>query len=126
MELVAHRVGRLCSQASGGQLREYAQRFGAVDVLDRITDAVAHGRVDRQLAEDLDRLDSAFARNGVDGLTTGNRGFETWRGGGGHPAIAVWACPGRQSCTQAVPLGNGDPPVCALTGLPYVETRITL
>ncbi|MFD0972951.1 hypothetical protein [Plantactinospora endophytica] len=126
MEPVAHRVGRLCSQATAGQLREYAQRFGAAEVLERIADAVGHGRLDDQLEADLDRLDRAFAGNGIDGLTTGSRGFETWRGGGGHPTVTGWTCPNRQACPRAVPVDDGDPPVCGLTGEPFVETRITL
>lgn len=126
MELVAHRVGRLCVQAVGGQLREHAERYGVVDVLDRIAAAVGQGRVDRHLAEDLDRIDAAFARNGIDGLTTGVRGFEPWLGGGGHPTVTAWACPSLRSCPRAVPVGDGEPPACALTGAPFVETRIAL
>ncbi|MEO3925689.1 hypothetical protein ABGB07_17725 [Micromonosporaceae bacterium B7E4] len=126
MELVAQRIGRLCGQAGGGQLREYAERFGAADVLDRIADAIGQGRLDRQLEADLDRLDVVFARHGVDGLTTGSRGFETWRGGGGHPTVTGWTCPNRQACARAERAGDGDRPTCALTGLPFVETRITL
>lgn len=126
MELVAQRVGRLCSQAFGGQLREYAERYGVVEALDRVADAVGQGRVDRQLEEDLDRLDEAFARNGIDGLTTGARAFEAWLGGGGHPTVTAWTCPGPRPCPRGLPAGDGDQPVCALTGLPFVETRITL
>ncbi|WP_345629806.1 hypothetical protein [Rugosimonospora acidiphila] len=125
MDFVAHRVGRLCGQATGGQLREYAERFGVLDILDRIVDAVDHGRVDQQLEKDLDVLDSAFARHGIDGLTTGSRSYETWRGGGGHPTITAWECP-RRSCPRRVPAVDGDRPVCALANLPFVETRITL
>ncbi|RZU72137.1 hypothetical protein EV384_0479 [Micromonospora kangleipakensis] len=126
MELVAHRVGRLCGQAVGGQLREHAERYGVVEVLDRIVAAVRQGRVDSHLAEDLDRLDAAFARNGVDGLTTGVRGFEPWPGGGGHPTITAWTCPSPRPCPRAVPVGDGERPGCALTGAPFVETRIPL
>lgn len=126
MDLVAHRVGRLCSQATDGQLRSYAERYGVVQALDRIADAVGRGRVDRQLEDDLDHLDAAFARHGIDGLTTGTRGFEAWRGGGTHPTIAAWTCPVPRPCPRAVPISEGDPPTCALTGLPFIETRIAL
>ncbi|WP_200210197.1 hypothetical protein [Micromonospora coerulea] len=126
MELVAERIGRLCSQAAGGQLREHAERYGVAEVLDRIVDAVAQGRRDRPLAEDLDLLDAAFARHGIDGLTTGVRGFEPWLGGGGRPTVAAWACPGPGPCPRKVPVDDGDPPVCGLTGAPLVESRITL
>ncbi|MFG2055335.1 hypothetical protein ACGFI9_15050 [Micromonospora sp. NPDC048930] len=125
MELVAERVGRLCGQAAGGQLREYAERYGVAEVLDRIAAAVAQGRLDRPLEEDLDLLDAAFARHGIDGLTTGVRGFEPWLGGGGHPTVAAWACPGPDPCPRAVPV-DGDRPVCPLTGTPLRETRIPL
>ncbi|PWR14198.1 hypothetical protein DKT69_17500 [Micromonospora sicca] len=126
MELVAHRIGRLCGQASGGQLREHAERYGVLDVLDRIADAIDRGRVDRRLEEDLDLLDGAFARHGIDGLTTGVRGFESWLGGGGHPTVVAWTCPSPRSCPRAMPIGDGERPVCPLTGSPFVETRIPL
>lgn len=125
MEVIVERVGRLCRQASGGQLREHAERYGVGEVLDRITDAVAQGRLDRQVEEDLDRLDRAFARHGIDGLTLGVRGFEPWPGGG-HPTVVAWTCPSPRSCPRAVPADDGDRPVCALTGTPFTETRITL
>ncbi len=125
MDLVAHRVGRLCHQATGGQLRTYAQQFGALDVLDRIVDAIGRGRIDARLEADLDALDGAFARHGVDGLTTGSRGYETWRGSG-HRSFTAWACPQRWSCPRRVQLDDGDPPVCGLTGRSFTELRIDL
>jgi hypothetical protein len=126
LELVAERVARLCHQAAGDQLRRHAERYGVADVLDRIAEAVTQGRLDQRLAEDLDRLDDAFARHGVDGLTIGVRGFEPWLGGGGHPAIAAWGCPSPLSCPRAVPEGDGDRPVCGLTGAPFERRRIVL
>ncbi len=125
MDLVAHRVGHLCHQADDGQLRTYAQRFGALDVLDRVVDAIGQGRVDARLEADLDALDDAFARHGVDGLTTGNRGYETWRGSG-HRTITAWQCPQQGACPRRVPVDDGDPPVCGLTGQAFTELRIDL
>ncbi len=125
LELVTERVGRLCGQATGGQLREHAERYGVAEVLDQIADAVAQGRLDRPLEEDLDRLDAAFAHHGIDGLTTGVRGFEPWLGGGGHPTVAAWTCPGPAPCPRAVPAAD-DRPMCTLTGAPLRETRIPL
>lgn len=126
MELVAERVGRLCHQAAGEQLREHAERYGVAELLDRIADAVGQGRLDQRLAEDLDRLDDAFARHGIDGLTLGVRGFEPWLGGGGHPTVVAWSCPSPQPCPRAVPADDGDRPVCGLTGAPFGQRRITL
>ncbi|WP_073837685.1 hypothetical protein [Micromonospora sp. CB01531] len=125
MELVPERINRLCRQA-GGQLREHAERYGVADVLDRIVDAVGQGRLDRQLEEDLDRLDGAFARNGIDGLTIGVRMFEPWLGGGGHPAVLAWGCPSPRPCPRKAPIDDGDRPVCGLTGTQFVESRTTL
>lgn len=126
MELVAERVGRLCGQAVGEQLRTHAQRYGVDDVLDRIVAAVGEGRSDQRLAEDLDRLDAAFARHGVDGLTTGVRGFEPWLGGGGRATVAAWTCPAAEPCPRKAPAGDGPPPTCGLTGAPFVASRIAL
>ncbi|MEU1686981.1 hypothetical protein [Micromonospora sp. NPDC005707] len=126
MELVAERVARLCRQAVGEQLRQHAERYGAADVLDRIAEAVAQGRLDHHLEQDLDRLDDAFARHGIDGLTTGVRGFESWLGGGGHPTVVAWGCPSPLPCPRAVPEGDGDRPVCGLTGAAFGQRRIVL
>ncbi|MEV0427030.1 hypothetical protein [Micromonospora sp. NPDC050495] len=126
MELVAERIGRLCSQATGEQLRTHAERYGVAEVLDRIVAAVGAGRWDQQLAADLDTLDAAFARHGVDGLTTGVRGFEPWLGRGGHPTVAAWTCPGAGPCPRKAPVDDGAPPTCGLTGAPLVASRVTL
>jgi hypothetical protein len=124
---VAERLGRLCVQADEAQLREYAERFGAAGVLLGVVTALRHGGSrDPDILADLDRLDDAFARNGVDGLTTGARGYEPWRIAGSHAVVAVWVCPAARSCSRMVSRDGVEQPHCGLIDAPFRSDRIHL
>jgi hypothetical protein len=120
----ADRLGRLCVQA-GEDLRARAVRYGVHDVLTRLTAAARDDSIHTaQLAADLDRLDDAFARHGIDGLTSGQRTYERWAGGGGHPVVALWACPAARPCDRLVP--GDERPRCELLDEPFVTRKIAL
>ncbi|NUT50723.1 MAG: hypothetical protein HOV94_25955 [Saccharothrix sp.] len=111
------RVGALCTQA-GEALAERAARYGVADVLARIVAAASLGEVSEA---DLDLLDSAFARHGIDNLTRPNRNFAPWPGPRTLVAT-VWKCP-----TGACPRESTDgQPSCRLTGQPFREIRLDL
>jgi hypothetical protein len=79
------------------------------------------------LLADLDQLDDAFARHGVDGLTTGDRGYQPWRSGSGHAVVAMWACPAARPCSRMVaPQDDTRRPDCGLAGVPFAVRRIHL
>jgi hypothetical protein len=128
---IAERLARLCTQA-GPDLRKRAVRYGVGDVLVRLvtvtgSDAAAapgSPASPADLRSDLDRLDEAFARHGIDGLTTGPRAYQRWPGADGHPMVALWACPAAQPCARLVP--GDDRPRCALLDEPFVTRRIQL
>jgi len=120
----AGRLGRLCVQA-GDDLRARADRYGVHDALARLTAAARDGSVhNEQLAADLDQLEDAFARHGIDGLTNGGRTYEPWSRGGGHPVVALWACPAARPCDRLEP--GDDRPHCELLGEPFITRRIIL
>ncbi|MFQ6395925.1 hypothetical protein ACLMAJ_20955 [Nocardia sp. KC 131] len=104
------RVEVLCEQA-GAALAERASRYGVADVLARIVAAAERGEVSEA---DLDLLDSAFARHGIDNLTRAHRGFEPWKGPR-DVVVTAWACP-TSACTRA---GIDEGPRCGLTGQPF-------
>lgn len=127
MDEIAERLGRLCAQADGGALFERAARYGVADTVERLTSAVRAGEADSGLAADLDVVDEAFAKHGIDGLTSGPRGYEPWRGGGGHPMVVMWACPAARPCSRLVPRDDTVPrPHCALADTPFTHRRIQL
>jgi len=127
LDEAAERLGRLCVQAVGPQLGEFAQLLGVADVLGRVTDAVRKGGTpESDLLADLDRLDDAFARHGIDGLTTGDRGYQRWRSGSGHPVVALWCCPAARRCSRLLPQDDTQQPHCGLAGVPFATRRIHL
>ncbi|MEV3987577.1 hypothetical protein AB0J57_01575 [Streptomyces sp. NPDC049837] len=123
---VARRLEMLCGQAAGGELAERAARYGVADALDRIVGAVRAGRAadGGALEADLDLLEDAFARHGIDGLTTGARSFEPWQGGG-SVMVSAWVCPAG-ACSRAEAAEPGGPPACALTGAALAVKRFRL
>ncbi|MDG9702935.1 hypothetical protein [Streptomyces sp. DH37] len=134
MDEVAERLARLCAQAGDDGLRERAERFGAGAELDRLCQAVRSGVHGPSVAADLDALDDAFARHGIDGLTLGDRGFEPLRGGRSHPVVTVWACPAGVACSRLEPQeqqggrgrGRAEPPRCGLAQAPLVSRKFRL
>ncbi|MGW0292054.1 hypothetical protein [Streptomyces tuirus] len=132
MDEVAERLGRLCAQAGGGALAERAARYGVGDVFDRLKEAVCSGVARHRLLADLRELDEAFARNGIDGLTTGTRAYVPLNGGRAHPVVTLWGCPAARPCSRLEPreaqarVGDAEAPLCALSGTPLLSRRFTL
>lgn len=111
------RVEILCEQA-GASLTERASRYGVADVLDRVVAAVGRGEVPEV---DLDLLDNAFARHGIDNLTRAHRGFQPWRGPR-NIVVTAWVCP-TDACTRGA---TDERPHCRLSGQQFRETTIDL
>ncbi|MER6430729.1 hypothetical protein ABT272_23755, partial [Streptomyces sp900105245] len=131
MDEIAERLARLCAQAGDDGLRERAERYGVGEALTRLGQAARAGSRTAAVTADLDALDDAFARHGIDGLTVGPRGFEPLRGGRAHPVVTVWGCPAEASCSRLEPQerqrgSRTPPPACALTGTPLVPRKIRL
>lgn len=94
------RIARLCSQFALDDLAAAAARFGAAEPLDRITAGVRAGTQPADLESDLDELDSAFARHGIDNITTGPRIYRALPGSSGHSVMRVWVCPAARACSR--------------------------
>lgn len=94
------RIARLCSQFELGDLTETAARFGAAGPLEKIIAGVRAGTPPVDLESDLDAVDSAFARNGIDNITTGPRVYRQLPGSTGHPVLRVWVCPAARPCAR--------------------------
>jgi len=121
---VAERLARLCPQA-GADLRERAVRYGVDGALARVVTAGRAGAANAaDVLADLDRLDEAFARHGIDGLTTGPRAYQRWPASGGHPVVALWACPAARPCARLEP--GAVRPQCGLLDEPLTTRRIQL
>jgi hypothetical protein len=113
------RIERLCAHLGHGNLEDFehrAARYGAAAPLARIITAVQTGIDPALLEPDLDALDEAFARHGIDNLTRTVRAYRPLPGTGEHPVIRAWVCPATRPCPRLIPLSGTTPPVCALTG----------
>ncbi|MBM7093697.1 hypothetical protein ABZ606_10485 [Streptomyces sp. NPDC012461] len=134
MDEVAERLARLCMQAGDDGLRLSAERFGVAGELARLVAAARAGTRGPSVTADLDALDDAFARHGIDGLTLGDRAFEPLRGGRSRPVVTVWACPAGIACSRLEPQeqqgrrgrGREEPPHCGLAGEPLVSRKFRL
>jgi hypothetical protein len=109
------RIARLCSQFTPDDLAAAAARFSAAEPLDRIVAGVRAGADPADLKSDLDELDNAFARNGIDNVTTGPRVYRELPGSGAHPVMRVWVCPAAQPCSRVEVTGGAG---CGLLGKP--------
>jgi hypothetical protein len=137
MDEVGQRLARLCAQAEGDELRQRAVRYGVGAALDRLRKAVESGARGGSVAADLDALDDAFARHGIDGLTVGPRAFEPLRGSHAHPVVTVWGCPAAVACARLEPqepppgdrpaaAPDDPPPWCGLAAKPLISRRFRL
>ena len=111
------RVAVLCEQA-GEALEERAERYGVADVLARI---VASASRDEVSEADLDLLDGAFAKHGIDNLTRANRSFEPWPGARNF-VVTAWVCP-TGACSRAA---TDKQPSCHLIAQPFRQTKVEL
>lgn len=110
------RIARLCAHPALGNLEDFEQRaarYGAAASLARILTAVRTGTNPNLLVPDLDALDDAFARHGIDNLTGTVRAYRPLPGTGQHPVIRAWVCPATQPCSRLIP-GLGLTRRCAL------------
>ncbi|MGW5234795.1 hypothetical protein ACWEQU_21475 [Streptomyces nodosus] len=129
---VGERLALLCVQAGDEGLRERAERYGVGEEFARLCRAAGSGARDPSVTADLDALDEAFARHGIDGLTVGSRAFEPLRGGQAHPVVTVWACPAAVSCPRLEPQEERRgrrgvaAPRCGLTEIPLVSRKFRL
>jgi hypothetical protein len=118
---LSERIARLCSQFTLDDLTAAAARFGAADPLDRIVAAVRDGARMADLESDLDELDDAFARNGVDDITTGTRIYHAMPGSSGHPVMRVWVCPAPRPCAR---METADGARCGLLSRPLAARDV--
>ncbi|MFG2883595.1 hypothetical protein ACGFYV_15050 [Streptomyces sp. NPDC048297] len=138
MDEIGERLARLCAQAGEEGFREWAERYGAGEALARLGQAARSGLRTPAVTADLDALDDAFARHGIDGLTVGARAFEPLRGGRAHPVVTAWGCPAEESCSRLEPQQREQPeqrsdssrtpppPRCWLTEAPLVSRKFQL
>lgn len=121
------RIARLCARPVMGNLEDFkerAGRYGVAASLARIITAVQTGTDPTLLEPDLDALDEAFARHGIDNLTGTVRAYRPLPGAGEHPVIRAWVCPATRPCPRLIPGGGADAPVCALTGQPLILVEV--
>lgn len=131
MHDVADRLARLCRLLGGGELARRAGQYQVDGQLERILDALRSGTDPERVRADLDALDEGFARNGIDGLTTGTRAYQPVPGTVGHEVLRGWVCPAARRCSRfaeedaAAPVA-GAGPVCQALGTPLVRVEIPL
>lgn len=124
---MTERIARLCAHPALRNFEDFAQRaarYGAGPSLTRIIAAMRTGTDPTLLTPDLDVLDDAFARHGIDNLTGTVRAYRPLPGAGQHPVIRAWICPATQPCSRMIPGGRADAPVCALSGQPLILVEV--
>jgi hypothetical protein len=123
---VTARIEQLCKQLTGTDFTERAARYGATAPLARIIAAMRAGAELNTVEADLDALDDAFARHGIDDVTSSPRAYRALPGPSGHPVLHAWVCPARQRCPRQE-LGNAaQGKMCALTGMPLTGIDVPL
>lgn len=122
---VAGRIEQLCTQLALEDFEERAARYGAADPLARIITAVRTGADPAMLESDLDALDEAFARHGIDNVTSTPRAYRPLPGASGHPVMRAWACPATRRCTRLILDDRTEARVCALTGQPLTGIDVS-
>ena len=119
---LAERLAVLCTQFGQGEVGEIASELGVAPTLARVLGAVRGDSGpwnEVALTADLDQLDAAFTRWGVDGGLTGQLlALRPLPNTGAHPRVVeVWMCPARR-CSRVDPAVGGPAPVCAVTAGP--------
>lgn len=127
MEDLNQRLEQLCKKLGHGEVQEIAAELGVTPPLERVLSAVRVGGSwdEASVAADLDELDAAFSRWGLDGGLTGQfRSFRVLPGTGTHPVVDVWMCPAGR-CSRVVAAARDDPaPVCAVTQASFTLRRL--
>lgn len=120
---VRDRIERLCVALAELDLGEAAADAGAQPLLDRILTQVRSDRAPMTLEHDLDLLQEALARIGVDGLLNVTR-YRRLPVSNGHPVVYAWLCPlDRCSRVETVRGANGEP-VCGVADTPLKKVRL--
>jgi hypothetical protein len=125
---VDQRIERLCRAIGDADFAALARRAGAVEIVAQIVDAVRSGAATAEgLPDAIDAVDEAFARVGVDGLTTSPRVFRSERFDGGHPAVEAWVCP-LDACSRTEPTSATEAPAprCPIADAPLARMRSRL
>jgi hypothetical protein len=121
------RVAALCANLDlDPRLREALDDGGLTDTeWDALVAAVRAGRPGDDIVSLLDAVEEAAGSAGLDGISTGPRGFEPLPGGtAGTRAVRGWRCPHPRPCGRGEPDRGGRAPACALTGDPLAPVRI--
>lgn len=124
MPVANERIGRLCARLVQAGFEDRVARYGVTELIARITAGVKSGVDPDTLLDDLDALDDAFARHGIDGLTT-VREYRPLPGFIGHPTMHVWTCPAPVPCARADMPASGAAPSCAITDMPLIQAEIS-
>jgi hypothetical protein len=123
---LADRIRRLCVELGRGELAGIIRHAGAEPLLERLLRMLAAEKADpAEVAAILDTLDEAAVQAGIDGLTTGTRGYRPVTWPVGAPQYG-WVCPQRRcSRAETESANGGDTLVCAITGAPLTRIRLT-
>ena len=122
---LADRIRRLCVELGRGELAEIVGQADAEPVLDRLLGMLTAETADpAEVAAALDALDEAAVRAGIDGLTTGARGYRPVTWPVGAPQYG-WVCPQRRCSRAETEPADGGGYVCAITGAPLTRIRLT-
>lgn len=115
-----------------GELAGIVRQAGAEPVLHRLLHMLAAEAPDpAEVAVALDALDEAVVRAGIDGLTTGTRGFESITRGYQSVVFSMaapqygWVCPQHRCSRAETEPADGGEHVCAITGAPLARIRLT-
>jgi hypothetical protein len=120
---VEWRIAELCAQLADGELPRLLAGAGAEATLERVLASIRSGEPAKVTSEDLDTLEDAAARIGIDGLTTGVRSLERGTISTRLPGISgagphfAWVCP-QHACTRVELDTPGSAAVCAVSGRP--------
>jgi hypothetical protein len=122
---LAARIAKVCVELGRSDLRALAAEAGADAVLERILGYVGNGVPDAErAAADLDALEDALARLGVDGLTHDIRQYRPVPGTSIHPPVHRWMCPQRCCLRTEGDTAAQTAPVCAITGVALERVRL--
>lgn len=114
---IAARLEMLC-RAIGKwpELEATLTAAGAADPLQEIRAAVSSGDPENfGIAELLDRIDEAGLSVGLDGVTTGTKGYQPLPAGLAQTADAqAWVCPHKRCSRVVLPEESDTAPTCTL------------
>jgi hypothetical protein len=128
---IAERIASLCRLLADDDLQRLAAEAGAGPLLARIVASVNAGNQNlAALEHDLDALDEALARLGLDGVTTSVRLHQPRPAAPDTPAPDLgggWTCP-LEECSRVEPgaASSGPAPVCGFSAQPMQNILSTI